>query len=133
MFTPVNGGRYCDEACSRTLGRQVPPDPARSEHARHPPNPEPAPRPSQTPSVHREAPHAGYINRRESQAVVYLPIPLPRSAAFVLDQDSGMLTIPASALGTEDQVLATVNSTTTIMHGKTWTVGVDFGGTAAAN
>lgn len=53
---------------------------------------------------------------------------LPTSVAFSLDDYSGPLTITASALGPEDQVLATAPSqTTTIMHDKTWTVVVDFG------
>jgi hypothetical protein len=60
-------------------------------------------------------------------------ITLPTSAAFVLDSESGTLTINASALGIEDQVVATASSeTTTIMHGKTWVVVVDFGGTPIA-
>ena len=53
---------------------------------------------------------------------------LPASAAFQLDSESGALAIAATAFDETNVAIAQVNTGTTIMHGQTWTVTVDFAG-----
>jgi len=69
-----------------------------------------------------------------SVAANYLPldatattvVKLPASAAFQLDDQTGVLAISATALDAAGTVLGMAETSTTIMHGETWTVDVDF-------
>ena len=60
------------------------------------------------------------------------PIALPATMAFKLDSENGTLSVAATALGAQDQEVATASKTTTIMHGQTWTIVLKFGPSAAA-
>ena len=53
-------------------------------------------------------------------------VKLPASAAFQLDDRSGTLAISATARDAAETVLARVDTSTTIRHGETWTVNIDF-------
>lgn len=53
-------------------------------------------------------------------------VQLPASAAFQLDDYSGVLAISATAYDAAGTVLGQVDTSTTIMHGETWTVTIDF-------
>jgi len=53
-------------------------------------------------------------------------VKLPASAAFQLDDHSGQLVIAATAYDAAGTVLGMATTSTTIMHGETWTVDVDF-------
>ncbi len=54
------------------------------------------------------------------------PITFPASMALKLDTEEGALKVDASALGAQDQVVATGSTTTTIMHAQTWNVTINF-------
>jgi hypothetical protein len=54
-------------------------------------------------------------------------IALPTAMIFKLDSESGALRIDATAIGPNATSVATGTATTTIQHGQTWTVDVDFG------
>jgi hypothetical protein len=58
-------------------------------------------------------------------------VALPASAAFQLDDVSGALAISAVAFDETNTKIAEVDTTTTIMHDKTWTVTLDFAGGAS--
>lgn len=53
-------------------------------------------------------------------------VKLPASAAFQLDDQSGTLAIAATAYDAAGTVLGMAKTSTTIMHGETWTVVLDF-------
>jgi len=55
-------------------------------------------------------------------------VTLPTSAAFQLDDQSGMLSIAATAVDETNAPVAQVMTNTTIIHGQTWTVNLDFTG-----
>jgi hypothetical protein len=59
-------------------------------------------------------------------------VKFPASAAFQLDDESGALGIAATAYDATNTALAQANTSTTIKHGETWTVDIDFGGAADA-
>ena len=47
-------------------------------------------------------------------------IKLPASMAFRLDGEAGTLQVDATALGLQDETVATASHTTNIMHSQTW-------------
>ena len=53
-------------------------------------------------------------------------VKLPASAAFQLDDHTGLLAITATAYDAAGTVLGMVTTSTTIMHGETWTKELDF-------
>jgi len=60
-------------------------------------------------------------------------VKLPASAAFQLDDHAGVLVIAATAYDAAGTVLGMATTSTTIMHGETWTVNVDFSPGAVAD
>jgi len=60
-------------------------------------------------------------------------VKLPASAAFQLDEHTGLLAISATAYDAAGAVLGKVDTSTTIRHGETWTVVVDFSPGAGAD